>query len=59
MLKLFFLGGVACSCVVIGVLLIYLYGMASTVLAWIQFLKILYLTCLGLMILQALSSKKS
>ncbi len=59
MIKLFFLGGVACSCVVIGVLLIYLCGMTSTVLAWIQFLKILYFTCLGLMILQALSSKES
>ncbi len=59
MIKLFFLGGVACSCVVIGVLLFYLCGMTSTVLAWIQFLKILYLTSIGLMLLKVLSSIKT
>lgn len=50
MLKLFFLCGVAWSCVVISVLLLYLYGMTPTVLPWIQFLKILYLTSLAAML---------
>lgn len=50
MLKLFFLCGVACSCVVISVLLVNLYDRTPTVSNWVSFLQITYLASIYLML---------